>query len=358
MSDYASSRSSESPTNTESGHHAGESLNSGTPTHQHSSVSTQIAFSVEVPDRLDRIPECLTDQSNYEIWDFYVKNALRPYNLHFLIDSTIPRPLPTSSSYTKWDKASCMVRTWLVLQLSRDVVQQLMRTTHPIIYVDETYDAIRRIVMCDDHTPLGIMYTKVFDMKRSSYATIAEHVADFRKSVKLANCLKLTIMPFCAIIILLHELEAELPIWAAQVDASFTSNDAQLVTEADFLALCDTAIEKGNDIDQRNAIAEAMAVCRNPPQNASQKMSKVSKWKQFSKRKANDSDWKITTWPEPGISDEDHVAQMRRLGDRKYGNCGYCRYGKHHASSCWYLNPCLRHDTWKRPDAELWVYET
>ena len=236
-----------------------------------------------LPDRVDGIAERLTGRFNYEIWDFYVRNALQSHKIDVLIDITILRPLPTFSMYAKWESISRTLRSWLVLQISRDIVEQLLITTDSTVYADEMYEAIRKIVLGYGHTLACTAYMKVFNMKRIFYATIPQFVYDFCNSVKLSNNLYCTIIFYCTSFILLQELEAELPIWTIYIEGKFGSKAAQLTTEHEFLKICNLVIEKGKDLFQRNSAAAAIG-------NTSSNNKSKSKDKLLSKEKKGDND--------------------------------------------------------------------
>lgn len=282
------------------------------------------------PDRIDGVPERLRNRSNFELWEFYVQNTLQAHQLGVLIDFKVPRPPKNSAEYAQWEQTSLILRSWLVLQIEPSLVQELLITTNPTKYADEAYEAIKRLVLGHGHTLARTAYMKVFNMKRSFYASISQYVDDYRLSIRISNNLGCTITPYCACLLLLRELEPELPTWTASIELAFASTAATTLRERDFLKLCATAIEKGNDLDQRRAQADS----------------------------ATTLDWKRASWPRKGTSFEEHARDLRSQEPQYNGDkCVYCRYQGHGASRCLYLNPELRPEDWTPPTRGLWAYQ-
>ncbi|KAL2004670.1 hypothetical protein VTN00DRAFT_3198 [Thermoascus crustaceus] len=194
--------------------------------------------------------EKLTTRQDFETWSFLVTSMLGQFDLEDLIDSTIPRPAEDHPHHDRWSRLSKKVRCWLTLQIDSSIVRELRdesSTGWSIAYADETYEVIRRIIVGHAHTKAKSTWKSAIFMKREDYGSVEQYVTAFRQHVKAANLLKTPISPFCASLLLLEQLEKELPGWTGSIEAGFRSDIAETMTENEFHEICCAAIDEGNN---------------------------------------------------------------------------------------------------------------
>ena len=64
--------------------------------------------------------------SNFLSWGRSVKIALGAKTKLGHIDGTLPSPAPDSPQHGNWKKADCMVLSWLLNSISKDIVESLI----------------------------------------------------------------------------------------------------------------------------------------------------------------------------------------------------------------------------------------
>jgi hypothetical protein len=229
-----------------------------------------------------RLPQCfnytldaieqLEGWQNYETWAIYVEAQLRLYGLEDLINSNISRPAPSDPKFDLWKKHSLRVKNWLFLQLSPDIISEILFShsldppdTHGRSqsdrggdykqYGDEMWNAIRAITVGDEfydttvehsrwvnsvhwHHVAYSAWMKALNTKRENFPTIDQFVSALKRRVHESNRLTMLITPYQATCLLLHELRNELPSWTVTVQISFKDNVAAALKERDFWDLC------------------------------------------------------------------------------------------------------------------------
>jgi hypothetical protein len=148
-------------------------------------------------ERIDPIDK-LQGRHDYEDWLFFVNSQLRQLSLQDLIDYDIPRPQLDDPKYATWNKASLIVRNWLVLQVERDIITELRTSSDPHEYADEAMKAIRTIVTGYGHNMALSTWKKAVYMKRENYGSIDQFVQALKHAVQDSNRVKMPITPYQA----------------------------------------------------------------------------------------------------------------------------------------------------------------
>lgn len=219
--------------------------------------------------KLDAI-EQLKGRQNYETWAIYVEAQLRLCGLEDLINPSMPRPVSTDPKFEMWKKHSLRVKNWLFLQLSTEIVSDLLFSystsssndssnsdDHYKQYADEVWNAIKSIVVGNGlydgnanadhskwvnsvhrHNVAYSTWTKALNTKRENFASIDQFVSALKRRVQESNRLNMPITPYQAASLLLQELRNELPSWTVAVQISFKDNIATAMREKDFWDLC------------------------------------------------------------------------------------------------------------------------
>ncbi|RHZ49719.1 hypothetical protein CDV55_102745 [Aspergillus turcosus] len=186
-------------------------------------------------EKLEGIPMRLESFRDLTVWEFYIRNQLEVYDLECLIRADIPKPTPDHLLYEKWRKLSKKVRFWILNQLHRSVVLELIAAQEDKTYADDTFQAVIELV-------------------RGLGAPLAEeYITAFREEVRLTNELGCTITPYCASILMLEQLSRDLPHWTAAMEARFGDDAPETTTLHYFHQLCQYAIGKAKESTRDSA---------------------------------------------------------------------------------------------------------
>ena len=136
---------------------------------------------------LENLPDRLKGSTNYTSWSIYVKKTLNIEGLGNLIDSSIRRPTLEDPNYLLWKKTSLKIGMWLVKQLNTELVEKLDLSPTPTDYADETYDAIKRMVIGSGIEDVGNAYLLATSMQQEDYGSMEHFINAFRQAIKQAN---------------------------------------------------------------------------------------------------------------------------------------------------------------------------
>ncbi|KAI2966591.1 hypothetical protein CBS147324_7348 [Aspergillus niger] len=295
----------------------------------------------QMPDGVPGLPLLLHGRENFSKWDFQVKQALKNVGLEDLIKLDLPRPSAQHEKFKAWHSYSRVLQSWLTGQLSGKVMDQFQASADKKDYVDDAYKAIRRIVMGHGIVLCQSVAYNLVKPKRSDYATAGDYIQDFWNNYVLAKELRCGIPPFTASLLLLREIQTDMPAWATNMECKMPENAESLCTDNDFFTLCRNAIEQSNRISDMGLAATTKSGNR------------ISSYKSDP---AGD-DWKKATYPKRGVSNEDHAAKMRNIKPQYVdGACGYCRCKGHGPPKCWYIEPTIRPTGWVPFIMDIWFF--
>ncbi|KAJ9294210.1 hypothetical protein DTO271G3_7072 [Paecilomyces variotii] len=197
----------------------------------------------KAPEKINGIQK-LTMKTKFDTWLSSVKDVLRPVGCANLIDSNIPRPTSTDQdAYNRWRKMSLSIRSCITAQLDLEIIKELRQLPNKPIYADEYIDAIQTIVIGARHIERRTVWKAAVRTYRHQYGSIEQFVVAYCDVWQRANNLNLTITPWCAAILLLGELEKELPDWTTDQYCSWPKDKSTTMTESEFQQLCREAID-------------------------------------------------------------------------------------------------------------------
>ncbi|PYH95904.1 hypothetical protein BO71DRAFT_449042 [Aspergillus ellipticus CBS 707.79] len=260
----------------------------------------------KLPESLDGVSELLKGCGDYKTWDF-----------RDFIEKDLARPISTHENYTIWHAVSINIQTWLVNQLSKDVLERFIASNDPKDYADDAFVTIRRLVLGHGHTLCQTAFNNLIWKKRSDFSTISQYVNDFKQAYTLVKQLDCPLTPYCGLLLLLKQVESDLPTWTATVELQLPNNAAKTLKESEFF-------------DYSNSAAFAVKL----------KLSNTDSTKK-------NKDWKKATFPKKSIS-KPSITNNR---------CAYCKSTKYYYYKCWYLVPDLRPDGWSPWIHDIWFYE-
>jgi Reverse transcriptase (RNA-dependent DNA polymerase) len=293
---------------------------------------------------LENLPDRLKGSANYTSWNIYVKKTLNIEGLGNLIDSTVPRPTLQDPNFLLWKKTSLKIGMWLVKQLNTDLVEKLDLSPTPTDYADETYDAIKRMVIGSGIEDIGNAYLLATSIQREDYGSMEHFVHAFRQAVKQANRTEGTqIPPLAAALLLLRAIQKELPMWVTTVkhDIGKRQNPGRM-TEMELLDLCEKAIDQGRE-QERSYVSKSNLKGSNTirPTPISNTTNSTPK------RNMPPKGTKAFKWVEQWLQGNPRNSQNK---------CSFCETGLHDCKDCWYLVPEKRPLGWTPYDG-LWCYK-
>ncbi|KAJ9262731.1 hypothetical protein DTO212C5_7832 [Paecilomyces variotii] len=199
----------------------------------------------KAPEKINGIRK-LTMKTEFDTWLYLVKDVLRPVDCADLIDSNIPRPTSTDQdAYNRWRKMSLCIRSWITAQLDVEIIKELRQLPNKQIYADEYIDAIRTIVIGERYIERQTVWKAAVRTYRHQYGSIEQFVVAYCDVWQRANNLNVSITPWCAAVLLLGELENELPNWTMAQYCSWPKDKSTTMTKSEFQHLCREAIDIG-----------------------------------------------------------------------------------------------------------------
>ncbi|KAJ5116957.1 hypothetical protein N7456_001305 [Penicillium angulare] len=172
---------------------------------------------VNLPD----IPK-LTFDSEIVEWASEIKSALNFLGLDNLIDPSKPRspsdpssPKSTQPLPLAWRFWSLTIRDWLFDQLGneiQDLVNQL--PTRPT-YADDLWREIDQLHVRDPEEAARKATLTLFTMRRADYPSALEYVSRWQIQNGINRSRKVNVSPYMSIVIMLSQVEDELPKAAA-----------------------------------------------------------------------------------------------------------------------------------------------
>ncbi|KKA22572.1 Uncharacterized protein T310_3420 [Rasamsonia emersonii CBS 393.64] len=198
----------------------------------------------DLPSRLGTLDsiEKLTGTENYEDWEMIVIGHLKRHKIRDLIDSKIPRPTPDDEKYELWEDYSLTVGLWLITQVNRSLREEMKASGEDPEYADDVMNLIRRTIQGTTPTAEHSLYIDFHDTKRDKYATVEHFVNAFRQKFRDCNRTRYKVTARIASLMLLDQLEEDMPSWVNSKMENMSDKDYE--TETEFLSLCRQAIEK------------------------------------------------------------------------------------------------------------------
>ena len=79
------------------------------------------------------------------------------------------------------------VSTWLIMSISKDIMQQIINNGQPCEYANNTFNTIKTTVMGSGYNMTHTSLIKTMKMQRTHYGSVDQYVTAFRDSVAEAN---------------------------------------------------------------------------------------------------------------------------------------------------------------------------
>ncbi|RJE22074.1 hypothetical protein PHISCL_05580 [Aspergillus sclerotialis] len=178
--------------------------------------------------------EKLTKKEGFSAWEFRIKAILDDESLGDVIDPALPRPHYTDSKHYIWRKTSTKIAKWLSIQISDELLDEVIAIGTNSIYADDFYKAVEKAVL---GSPMSAFYTVIY-MIRSDHKTIDQYVTAFRQSTEYSIRLGMPFTAFQSMLLVLHGVKQELQEYVALKIASFKDDVSETMKWSDFMQLC------------------------------------------------------------------------------------------------------------------------
>ncbi|KAJ5708775.1 hypothetical protein N7493_010109 [Penicillium malachiteum] len=277
--------------------------------------------------------QLLDDKADFGVWLRNITRHLKSLELEKLLDIQVPRPLRDSPHAARWYEFSCKISNWLVINISNELMQQILARGNRVKLADEfIHEATTQFQTPGIYADLAGV-EKFISMKPSAYATTKEFVSQFLKMMmEYWTTQKIRIHPYFALCHLLIQLDT---VKNKSVFASIITHLKEKAahcdmwthfTFAEFQATCHNIMERLEERPKPLPIA--------PPPTVPQH------------------------WPPLGVNLHEYAKMLRETLPQftEDKTCAHCGYKFHIAARCHYLNPETRPSFWV-PVKGIWMYE-
>jgi hypothetical protein len=128
----------------------------------------------------------LTHGSSTTVWINEVLSILRPFALEGIIDSSLPRPLPSELNFERWRFWAPVVASWLLTQIEEQF-QTVMKAQSifkhdpiQLTIADQVFDVIKSLNTSNHRSYVARELGKWHDMRRNQYRSAADFVMAYQ----------------------------------------------------------------------------------------------------------------------------------------------------------------------------------
>ncbi|KAG0153888.1 hypothetical protein PDIDSM_1267 [Penicillium digitatum] len=115
-------------------------------------------------------------------WKQALAYQLIPYALEWLLDSNIPRPHKSHTSFGRWKYWSRLVASWMYNQIDVTLQNKLRNLSKMPKYADQLYDELMSMTQGSDRMQTAFIEMRKFDkMKRSDYNSASEYIEEYQR---------------------------------------------------------------------------------------------------------------------------------------------------------------------------------
>ncbi|OQD69520.1 hypothetical protein PENPOL_c002G07915 [Penicillium polonicum] len=289
-------------------------------------------------------------------WKLSLAYRLIPYELEWLLDSDIPRPAKTHTSYERWKYWSRLVASWMYNQIDVTLQNELRNLSKMPKYADQLYDQLRSMTQGSDWMQTAFLEIRKFDkMKRSDYNSASEYIEEYRRQYHVLGRLKAAPHPVHALSQVLQNLELEVKMVQFVMDevASLEPIKLNLDKVEEYWRVLQAAadIEGVTNAVYNNAGRGGRG--GNPGGRGGYNSGNHNNDNTVTA--ANRKKMGLRNQPAHGKDIHEYVREMRNGAQKDDHNmCSFCGFGPHPAKRCAYLSghpPA----SWE-PSGNLWAY--
>lgn len=235
-----------------------------------------------------------------------------------------------------------VVRSWLVNQVDTTIINEFWNLTSPTTFANNAFEAIKNIVVGTGHFESRTTYVTAIQMRRDDYASIEQYVTNFQSYYQYSNKLGTTITPYSAMLLMLKQLQPELPNWVSNIENNFKEDAVKSTKENNFFDACKAAIDRGKEYASSYATT-------NPQTTYNRTANNKPSFNRFGGNRKRH-------FPPKGTTANDWAKQWRQSTKQKddQDNCAFCNQPNHGTVNCYYLSETSP-SGWE-PIPDLWCY--
>ncbi|KAJ6190888.1 hypothetical protein N7519_000909 [Penicillium mononematosum] len=285
------------------------------------------------------VPKFFLD-SNITRWGSRVKNSLKPRMLENLIDPSRPRPA-SPQPMLRWRFWSFTVHGWLFNQLDDQIIDLINNLPTESTYADDLWIEIHKLPVGDPEEHAKKATCDLFTIRRSGFTTAVEYIEAWQYQNSICAGLKVGITPYMATVVMLHQLEEELPKTVGFLHGrlSMKAGDAVNMDKREFLDLCDTLLNNAKALPAHpgSNISAKASTSRTEKKN---KINKDPKASPDQNPKGEIAKKQIRRVPPKEKNHTEYAREWRRhnLQRDQDDNCFYCNRPNHGCATC-FLSP-------------------
>ncbi|QQK47688.1 putative transposable element [Penicillium digitatum] len=143
-------------------------------------------------------------------WKQALAYQLIPYALEWLLDSNIPRPHKSHTSFGRWKYWSRLVASWMYNQIDVTLRNKLRNLSKMPKYADQLYDELISMTQGSDRMQTAFIEMRKFDkMKRSDYNSASEYIEEYQRQYHVLARFKAAPQPSHGLSQVLQNIELE-----------------------------------------------------------------------------------------------------------------------------------------------------
>ncbi|QQK48375.1 putative transposable element [Penicillium digitatum] len=143
-------------------------------------------------------------------WKQALAYQLIPYALEWLLDSNIPRPHKSHTSFGRWKYWSRLVASWMYNQIDVTLQNKLRNLSKMPKYADQLYDELMSMTQGSDRMQTAFIEMRKFDkMKRSDYNSASEYIEEYQRQYHVLARFKAAPHPSHGLSQVLQNIELE-----------------------------------------------------------------------------------------------------------------------------------------------------
>ncbi|KAG0154691.1 hypothetical protein PDIDSM_259 [Penicillium digitatum] len=266
-------------------------------------------------------------------WKQALAYQLIPYALEWLLDSNIPRPHKSHTSFGRWKYWSRLVASWMYNQIDVTLRNKLRNLSKMPKYADQLYDELISMTQGSDRMQTAFIEMRKFDkMKRSDYNSASEYIEEYQRQYHVLARFKAAPQPSHGLSQVLQNIELEV-MKVQFIREEVASLEPKKLT-----------LDKVEEYWRALQAAADMEGVANATYNNN-----------AGRGRGNGREEGLRKQPADGKDIHEYANEMRN-GTQKDDNnmCSFCGFGPHTAKRCAYLseNPPV---SWE-PSGNLWAY--
>ncbi|KAG0157502.1 hypothetical protein PDIDSM_4687 [Penicillium digitatum] len=291
-------------------------------------------------DQIQKVRTLEHNDTDPSGWKQALAYQLIPYALEWLLDSNIPRPHKSHTSFGRWKYWSRLVASWMYNQIDVTLQNKLRNLSKMPKYADQLYDELMSMTQGSDRMQTAFIEMRKFDkMKRSDYNSASEYIEEYQRQYHVLARFKAAPHPSHGLSQVLQNIELEVMKVEEYWRALQAAADMEGVANATYNN--NAGRGRGNGRGGRGGNRGGRGGQNNNGHNDDNTQSNkdtnaVEDDTATAKKKKKKG---LRKQPADGKDIHEYANEMRN-GTQKDDNnmCSFCGFGPHTAKRCAYLS--------------------